>query len=85
MKALLLIPFLAACTTSGIEVRTVEVPVLIPVTCVARGDIPVEPEHVSDDLTGDVIKDIGIISVSALELRAAFGEAKALLEACVLD
>jgi hypothetical protein len=87
MRLLVILPFLAACSspTGGIEVRTVETPILVPVSCVARGDIPVEPERVGDKLTGDAIKDLGIISVSTLQLRAAFGEAVALLNACVID
>mgnify|MGYP000221095397 CR=1 FL=1 len=83
---LVLLPILTSCGASkGIEIRTVEVPIEVAVSCVEREDIPVEPNKVGNLLTGDAYEDLGIISISALELRAAFGEAKALLEACVIE
>lgn len=60
---------LAACshTEPGIEVRTVSVPT--PVPCVDPALIPVEPDEVGDQLTGNAVRDLGIIAPSALELR----------------
>ena len=73
---------LAACSTTspGIEVRTVEVPT--PVPCLAREDIPAEPERVAGSLTGQAASDLKIISASALKLRAWGQELHSALTAC---
>lgn len=62
--------------------RTPE-PVLVPtpVPCVT-GDLPDEPPHVQDQLTGDSGRDIGIIAGSAIELRAWGRALLGIAEAC---
>lgn len=66
----------------AIEVRTVETKVPVPVPCLAKADIPAEPEHVADRLTGDARRDLDIVSASAIRLRV-WGEAlHAALVAC---
>lgn len=74
---------LSACATTppvGIDVREVEVPT--PVACVTREQLPAEPERVGDRLTGNAVVDLALVAASALELRKAFGEQRALLEGC---
>jgi hypothetical protein len=66
----------------GIEVRTVEVPIEVPVACIKKMDIPEEPALVGGTLTGNAQIDVRIVAASALILRGALKEAVALLEGC---
>lgn len=74
MKRLALCLLLSGCAT------TQATPV--PVACVAPADIPPEPEQVRDKLTGNAQADVGIVAVSALELRIWGRGLRALLEGC---
>lgn len=70
---------LGACAT-----HPAPAPVLIPVAtpCVRGSDIPAEPAHVQDQLTGDSGHDIGVIAGSAIELRAWGLSMRGMLVAC---
>lgn len=59
-------------------------PQLIPVAtpCVRGSDIPAEPGHVQDQLTGDSGHDIGVIAGSAIELRSWGLAMRGMLVAC---
>ena len=76
MRAVVLCLLLAGCATTN---KTVPVPT--PVSCV-RGDVPDEPGHVSDRLTGNAEADIGIVAGSAVRLRAWGRELRAIVEGC---
>lgn len=77
MRALALIPLLAACQTAqpGIEVRTVEVPT--PVACVNAEEMPEETPR--SDLTGNARQDVVILAAENLDLRAENGDLRALI------
>ena len=75
MKRLALCLLLTGCATT-------QRPLPTPVACVAPADIPPEPEQVRDRLTGNAQADVGIIAVSALELRIWGRGLRALLEGC---
>ncbi len=80
--AFLLAPLaLAACSTTepGVVLKP------IPVACVKAEQIPAEPAQVASKLTGNAAVDIGILAQSALELRIALREARALLIGCRAD
>lgn len=66
---------LSACATT----RDVKIPVA---TACVKGDLPDEPPRISDQLTGDSGRDIGIIAGSAIELRAWGRSLRGMLEAC---
>lgn len=76
---------LTACQTTepAVRVQTVEIRTPVPIYCATAEQLPAEPPHVSDQLTGNAATDIGIIAVSALELRKALRESLALLSGCV--
>jgi hypothetical protein len=72
---------LSACShTGGVKVERVEVPT--PVPCLRTEDIPPEPLHVADKLTGQAAHDLVIVAESALELRIWGRSMRAALEAC---
>lgn len=83
--ASLAVLLLAACKTTEPAPRVVFRDVNVPVVtyCVKASDIPPEPPLIADQLTGDAARDIGVISISALELRKSFRLARALLTGCV--
>lgn len=60
----------------AIEVRTVEVKVPVPVSCVKREDIAPEPPYVASRLTGQAKHDLLVVDESALQLRT-WGQALA--------
>lgn len=67
----LVLASLAACTTTAPppKIVTVEVKTPVPVYCVKADQIPAEPPLVASQLTGHAGHDIGVIAISALELR----------------
>jgi hypothetical protein len=73
---------LAACSTTPTarpvveKIVTVEKP--IPVACVDKSKVPVEPKHVAGDLNGQAVHDLDVIAASAIELRG-WGETLAAL------
>lgn len=84
---LVLIGMLAACSTAktpppAVEVRTVTKTIPVPVPCLAKADIPAEPEHVADRLTGDARHDLDIVAASAIRLRLWGQAMHAALVAC---
>lgn len=60
---------LTACTTGQQGVRVQLVPTPVPVACVDPAQVPPEPPHVTEQLDGDAVHDLGIVAPSALELR----------------
>ena len=76
---------LSACTHTepGIEIRTVEVPVAV--ACLPADEIPQEPPLISDRLTGDPARDIGVIAASALKLRVWGRQMEAALRVCAAN
>jgi hypothetical protein len=79
MLLIALLTALSACTRPepGIVVRTVEVPT--PVPCVDLRDVPPEPALVGGQLNGQAQHDLLVVSKSALELRRAYREIRALI------
>lgn len=55
----------------------------VPVACVKKEQIPVEPDRVAPQLNGNAGHDLPIVSVSALDLRKWGGELRALLTGCM--
>lgn len=68
------------CNKPGIRVETVPVPVAA--RCVDPANIPAEPPHVNDQLTGDADRDVNIIGSSALLLRAWGKQLQAIVAEC---
>lgn len=77
--------FLAGCATTKPAPRVVyrDVNIAVPVYCVRQDQIPPEPPLVAGQLVGNAAADIGVISISTIELRKAFRLARALLTGCV--
>jgi hypothetical protein len=86
MRAIIATLFLASCSTTPgpVEVRTTEVLVPVPVSCVTLAQIPVAPPKVGDQLTGDAQHDLDLVAASAIRLRATLDITLALLGACVV-
>lgn len=83
-KAARLVAYVGLALTSACASHPAPPPVLIPVAtpCVRGSDIPAEPAHVQDQLTGDSGHDIGVIAGSAIELRAWGLSMRGMLIAC---
>jgi hypothetical protein len=60
---------LTACTTGQVGIKSVQTFVPTPVACVSPEQVPPEPPHVTEQLDGDAVHDLGIVAPSALELR----------------
>lgn len=79
----MILPMGALLTASVCGARERPLPIMIPVpTPCVTGDIPDEPPRVQPELTGDSGLDIGIISGSAIQLRAWGQALRGMLEAC---
>lgn len=77
---------LSGCQSTGaIKVKTVEVPIEVPVSCINKKDIPAEVPKIGDQLTGDAITDIMVITPNALMLRQANNVLRALTKACIIE
>lgn len=70
--------------TAGMCAHSPSTKVPVAQSCVT-GDLPAEPPKISDQLTGDSGKDIGLISGSALQLRAWGKSLYMMLRACSED
>jgi len=83
MRALLLALLLGACGAPApiVKLQPVEVRVPVPVACVDRKDIPVEPARVGA-LPDDARVAADLLGDKVLELRHAFRLAAGLLEGC---
>jgi hypothetical protein len=76
---------LAACSTTsqpGIEVRTVEVPVIELVACLAPEDIPAQPGDLERPLPVDARNLAVVLTQKLLEWRQYGVEANAAMERC---
>lgn len=67
---------LAGCATGP---KVVRVPVAV--SC-APDTLPAEPERISDKLTGNAERDIGIVAASNIRLRSWGNELRAILTGC---
>lgn len=67
---LIVLPALFLTLTAGMCSHTPPAPIMVPVPqpCVT-GELPAEPALVTNQLTGNSGRDIGIIAASAIELR----------------
>lgn len=75
---------LAACQTAKapqVVYRDVKVPT--PVYCVKREQLPTKPASIAGQLTGNAGKDIGPVTIAALEWKKTATTALALLEGCI--
>lgn len=71
---------LSACTTPGVRVEPVPVPVAA--RCVDLATVPPEPPHVDQQLTGDADRDVNTIAASAIVLRAWGRQLLAVVQEC---
>lgn len=78
--ALLAVLALSACTTPGIRVEPVPVPVAA--RCVDLATVPPEPPHVDQQLTGDADRDVNTVAASAIVLRAWGRQLLAVVQEC---
>lgn len=86
MKYLVLaIPvLLAACNTaqSGVEIRTVEVPVLRVEKCVKTTDIPQRPARLATPRPNNASRALDLAVAKVMQWERYGGEAHALLNGC---
>jgi hypothetical protein len=58
------------CPPPAVSVKPIAEKVLVRQPCVAPGDVLPEPPRISDQLDGDALHDLPIVSLELLEMRS---------------